>query len=213
MQAGLAIMMDGGFVRHKLRGALRRPVTADDIESLARTLSQHPKVSRYSLYRVFYYDALPFSGVSANPISRERTSFDNTPVARDMTRLLDRIEMKESFALRKGLLLLKGWKLTNRAERNLGPERVLQASDLEPNFSQKGVDMRIGLDIAWIAIKRLVETIILVTGDSDFIPAMKFARREGIKIVLYSFDHPIVRDLKAHSDIVLPGGEITLARE
>ncbi|MDT5157346.1 MAG: hypothetical protein QOH51_1703 [Acidobacteriota bacterium] len=44
--------------------------------------------------------------------------------------------------------------------------------------------MKIGLDVAWLASKSIVEKIILVMADSDLIPAMKFARREGVQVVL-----------------------------
>ena len=40
-------------------------------------------------------------------------------------------------------------------------------------MGQKGVDIRIGLDIARIAVKHIVDIIVLVTGDSDFVPVMK----------------------------------------
>lgn len=63
--------------------------------------------------------------------------------------------------------------------------------------------MRIGLDIAWLATKRLVDAIVLVTGDSDFIAAMKTARKEGIRIYLETLGHPVYVQLKAHADIVL----------
>jgi len=42
-----------------------------------------------------------------------------------------------------------------------------------------------------------------VTGDSDLVPAMKFARREGIKVYLKALGHPVRRELKAHADLVL----------
>jgi uncharacterized LabA/DUF88 family protein len=57
---------------------------------------------------------------------------------------------------------------------------------IEPNIRQKGVDMRIGLDIASLTLKKQVQVIVLVTADSDFIPAMKFARREGAQLVIDS---------------------------
>lgn len=49
---------------------------------------------------------------------------------------------------------------------------------------QKGVDMRIGIDIASITYKKHVDQIILIAGDSDFVPAAKMARREGIDFIL-----------------------------
>lgn len=79
----------------------------------------------------------------------------------------------------------------------------MQAQDLVPDIQQKGVDMRIGLDIATLALKRIVSGIVLVTGDSDMVPAMKFARREGLWIYLYTLGKPVRRELKVHADIVL----------
>lgn len=49
---------------------------------------------------------------------------------------------------------------------------------------QKGIDMKIGVDIASLALKGFVDKIVLIAGDSDFVPAAKLARREGIDFVL-----------------------------
>jgi len=63
------------------------------------------------------------------------------------------------------------------------------------------VDLRIGLDIAALTLKNHVEIIALVTGDSDFVPALKFARREGKQVFLYTLGHKIYPDLYAHADM------------
>lgn len=72
----------------------------------------------------------------------------------------------------------------------------------EPHLSlrQKGVDMRLGLDIAAIALKRLSDTIILIAGDSDFVPAAKLARREGVEIVLDPMWQEVSAELFEHID-------------
>jgi len=44
--------------------------------------------------------------------------------------------------------------------------------------------MKIGLDISSLAYKKQVDQIILIAGDSDFVPAAKHARREGIDFIL-----------------------------
>ena len=44
--------------------------------------------------------------------------------------------------------------------------------------------MRIGLDIASLAYEKQVNQLVLISGDSDFVPAAKLARREGIDFVL-----------------------------
>ncbi len=72
--------------------------------------------------------------------------------------------------------------------------------------------MRMGLDIAALALKRLVETVILVTGDADMVPAMRFARREGLRVGLCTLDHPrIRRELRAQADFILKWSPPALA--
>lgn len=48
----------------------------------------------------------------------------------------------------------------------------IQEGNLVLNMRQKGVDMKIGLYIASLAYKKLVDQIVLISGDSDFVPAV-----------------------------------------
>ena len=81
---------------------------------------------------------------------------------------------------------------------------TLEKTDIRPVFTQKGVDMRIGLDAAWLALKRIVDKVVLVTSDHDFIPAMKFVRREGLLVTIASIgpDTP-AGELRRHADFFL----------
>lgn len=65
---------------------------------------------------------------------------------------------------------------------------------------QKGVDMRIGLDIASLSYKKQVDQIILISGDSDFVSAAKLARREGIDFILDALHTNIKPNLFEHID-------------
>ncbi len=93
---------------------------------------------------------------------------------------LRNLAAKDFFAVRRGVLKFRGWK----------PKKIpiattpLADSDFAPDFEQKGVDMRIGLDMATWCETRAVDRIILVTGDTDCVPAMKYARKAGIQVVL-----------------------------
>ena len=60
--------------------------------------------------------------------------------------------------------------------------------------------MRIGIDIASLAYKKQVDQIILIAGDSDFVPAAKLARREGIDFILDPMGADIKADLFEHID-------------
>jgi len=72
--------------------------------------------------------------------------------------------------------------------------------DVRLPLKQKGVDMRIGLDIASLTLKKQVQTIILVAGDSDFVPAAKLARREGVQFILDPLWQSVKPDLFEHID-------------
>ena len=82
----------------------------------------------------------------------------------------------------------KGWNLKEERLKALlnGESSIadLVDADFELGLRQKGVDMRIGLDIASLSLKQQVSKIVLVSGDSDFVPAAKMARREGIEFIL-----------------------------
>jgi uncharacterized LabA/DUF88 family protein len=52
-------------------------------------------------------------------------------------------------------------------------------------YRQKQVDVWMAVDIVRLSLKRIVEHLIIITGDSDFIPAVKVAKEEGIKVHLW----------------------------
>lgn len=81
--------------------------------------------------------------------------------------------------------------------------RGLTPDDLRLGLRQKGVDMRIGIDITTLTLKKQVDTIILVTGDSDFVPAAKVARREGVEFILDPLWQSVNDDLHEHVDGVI----------
>ena len=112
----------------------------------------------------------------------------------------------ERIAVRRGTLAHQGWQLGYASVKAMlaGTKQSVVAQNIAPRIRQKGVDMRIGLDIASLALKRLVSTIVLVAGDSDFVPAMKLARREGLRVLLDPLGSSHVRpELKVHADLVI----------
>lgn len=112
------------------------------------------------------------------------------------------LKLMDHVAFRSGELSFDGWLVKKRSAADIiANSRGLTPADFEPDLKQKGVDMKIGLDVAWLASKSIVERMILVTADSDFIPAMKFARREGVQEVLVTLGHTSVKyGLKEHAD-------------
>ena len=128
------------------------------------------------------------------------------------TLLYDEIRHQPNFALRLGKVTKpkdSSWILKPKPQQRLlnGDITVsdLDDSDFLPNLRQKGVDMRIGLDIATLTLKKQADTIILVSGDSDFVQAAKLARREGVTFILDLLWQNVSSDLLEHIDRLRSG--------
>ncbi len=198
-----AILLDGGFVKKKLQSQHKRFPSERDIVDFCEELMQKPALRDKRLFRIYYYDAPPLEGSTSNPLDGSAVNFSNTLQAKQNRSLIDALEFMPDFAVRRGLLIQNGWKLGSSALRRLKSSAEVTARDLVPDITQKGVDIRIGLDIATLSLKRIVGTLVLVTGDSDFVAPMKFARKEGLTIYLECMGHGVRRELKAHADRVL----------
>lgn len=55
----------------------------------------------------------------------------------------------------------------------------------EDVYRQKQVDVWIAVDIVRLSLKRIIDHLVLVTGDADFVPAIKVAKEEGIRVHLW----------------------------
>jgi uncharacterized LabA/DUF88 family protein len=200
-----AILIDGGFIKKKLQGRNRHFPTVAEIEEEVARIKVHAALAAHSLLRVYYYDAPPASGIVKNPISNAPTDLSRSAHYASNIGLQQGLELQPDFAVRQGELVFRGWALGKSALNSItqnGP-RQLTARDFVPRIEQKGVDLRIGLDIARLSLGQLVHIIVVVTGDSDMIPAFKFARREGVRIYLDHMGHGVKRELKVHADLVL----------
>ena len=198
-----AIVLDGGFVIKKLENANKRFPNADDVEALCQQLQKRAELDKVDLLRIYFYHARPAKDILTNPIDKSQLNLGATPIYAKHESLLDTLELKPDFSVRLGETVTHEWRLGSSAMKALmKTPRPVQPGDLVPNVSQKGVDLRIGLDIARLALREMVQAIVVVTGDSDLIPAFKFARREGIRVYLDTLGHGVWRDLKAHADRV-----------
>jgi uncharacterized LabA/DUF88 family protein len=198
------LMLDGAFVKKKLERQLKHFPTVDDVVNFCTSVMAKPELKDTTLFRIYYYDAPPFEGSVTNPIDGSVTDFSTLAGTNRAKSLTDALELKPNFAVRRGLVNDAGWKLGIAALKSLAKgSRAITASDLVPDLRQKGVDMRIGLDIAFIALRKVADVLVLVTGDSDFVPAMKVARREGMRVYLEHMGHGVLRALRAHADLIL----------
>lgn len=202
MTISYAMLLDGGFIRYKL-STPKTPVDAAGISAFTAKVSALGCLQGMRLHRIYFYDSKPLQTAENKPLGGGKIDFGATAAAA-RNKSLQSLLMKEPFfALRFGELYLEGWRLRKKVLRKPGPNVSIGADDLEPNIRQKGVDMRIGLDIASLTLKKHAQVIVLVTADSDFVPAMKFARREGAQLVLVTLGHGVRDGLKEHADIVI----------
>jgi len=214
-----AILIDGGFFlrRYKyIRGFER----TDEPEVVAKNIVLYcfrhiQKINKYrsrydlpptELYRIFYYDAKPFDGDSKKPISGRSFSFKNTDQFKFRNKLFSNLKQQRKIALRLGFLKNSSrlWTINARHTKSLLSEKIklsdLTDDDLTYPLTQKAVDMKVGLDIATLAFKEQVDQIILIAGDSDFVPAAKFARKEGVDFILDPMMNNIDPSLHEHID-------------
>ena len=204
MERQYAVLLDAGFLRRKL-GTQAAPMTAQNVEDLVNKIKARAELLGMRLYRVFYYDAEPFTGTKTHPISNAVINFGATQMAIDCNTLLDELKVKPFFAVRLGELNFRGWKVSDAAlQAGAGGTATINAHNVSPNLQQKGVDMRIALDISSMTLKNQADVFCLVTGDSDFAPIIKFARSEGKQVFTYTLGHRVKPSLPIHSDLHIP---------
>lgn len=249
-------MIDGGFFIKRLGKLVGKPncdtpkSAADWAKKLCkrhvqRLIGENFKVERSRwldhVYRLFYYDAVPYDGIAHHPITNAQIQFGKTDNALFRNALFSERRRQRKFALRLGKVVKEdGWHVKNsemtkkllrtrdwlhlleagisrqapetldatkkdQLQKILDAWQSLTADDLRLGLRQKSVDMRIGIDITTLTLKKQVDTIILVTGDSDFVPAAKLARREGVEFILDPLWQSINDDLHEHVDGVACG--------
>ena len=208
----VAILVDGGFFTRRARHLWGERSATDCAELLHRYCMAHlhhregGRMVRDQLYRIFYYDCPPLDRNVYHPLLKTDICLKKEPLYTWMTDFQNELRSKRKVALRLGRLSDNGlgYVLSIDTVKKLC-NGTISVRDLNKGHfrlatQQKGVDMRIGLDISSMAYKRQVTKIILIAGDSDFVPAAKLARREGLDFVLNPMGNPINPDLNEHID-------------
>ncbi|MGH7608421.1 MAG: NYN domain-containing protein [Candidatus Dormibacteria bacterium] len=146
------------------------PQAAVDFERLVHTVAP----STRELLRAYYYDCPPH--VSEPSTEEERTR------QRNFDRFRQALERIPRFEVRLG-------KLARRTDGRTGAVR----------YEQKRVDLLLGIDIVRLASKRQIDELVIVAGDSDFVPALQVAKEEGVLCRLYHGKDPH-RELRQVAD-------------
>lgn len=214
----LAILVDSAFFLRRAKTiwghTLSDPtLLADDLIGYcldhAKHLCRKSPNFYYEVTKIFVYDCPPISKNLYHPLTQKNIDLSQTETFKGMTAYLDCLKYKRRVALRLGHLLDSGaeYHLKGKVTRKLcrGELKIedLSLDDFELELQQKGVDMKIGIDIATLALKKQVDAIVLIAGDSDFVPAAKLARVEGVDFILDPMWHPIADNLAVHVDGIM----------
>lgn len=202
-----AILIDGGFFKKRYSHLYGKKTALELADKMVEYTIDRLKKGEDDLYRIFYYDCEPSCYEGHYPVSKKNVKFALSQQTHFQLSFLDCLKSKRKVAIRLGELHEAGWTLKPIALKKV-LKSSLAISDLTDehytlSLTQKGVDMKMGLDIASLAYKRLVDKILLIAGDSDFVPAAKLARREGIDFVLDPMQNPIKPSLHEHVDGII----------
>jgi uncharacterized LabA/DUF88 family protein len=124
------------------------------------------------LIRAFFYFCRPYR--SSPPTTDENERYNKHQ------QFISRLQQMDRFELREGRLHYRG------KDQQTG----------RPIFEQKRVDVMMALDLVRVARSNQFQRAILLTGDSDFVPAINMAKDEGLEVVLY------YQRGSAHEDLV-----------
>ena len=182
----VAIFVDWESIRlgifEEAETKLTKKINYNQTDILIKFIKSFLDEQREEIYRIFFYLADPFGDILRG------VDYSKTPTYRHATSLMDRLAVTEFIALRKGSLVVRGFDKNNN-----------------PIFIQKKVDMLLGLDIAHVSYNKLVERVLILSADTDIVPAMKTARINGLQVILGicpDVQTDIHRELKEHSDII-----------
>lgn len=219
-----AIMIDGGFYLKKTY-AMNSQLTGKEaakrlIKYCYKHLNYQTKYEKThdiksqrtaeNLYRIFYYDAPLLDQQVFHPLTRKDISLAKTDFYTWKKDFLKALLDNRKIAFRLGELSSyeTGYSLKPKTLKKLfNPVSGLKIEDITENdfklnINQKAVDMKIGIDIATLSYKKLVDQIVLIAGDCDFAPVAKLARIEGIDFILDPMGNKVTDSLFKHVDMI-----------
>ena len=196
-------VVDGEFMRKRIIGLKAFYFDGSGIRNHCMThLTEGDE-----LVKILYYDSFPYTGKGEHPITGP-VDFSATPLVARKQQFLQSLRTTPNIHLRlgrsawqAGQWVLDAPRLGELVAGEITYENI-KAEDIYPDIRQKGVDMRMGLDLAAIAYKKLADMVVIISNDADFTPAVKVLREEGIKVILDPLWTRAAEDLRENIDYV-----------
>ena len=114
----------------------------------------------HEILRTYYYHCMPYRG--APPTQEDEARYQSRQ------RFITALKNLPRFEVRLGRLVIRG---TDAAGKRI--------------FQQKRVDTMIGVDMALVAAKGKITHAVVVSGDSDMVPAVEAAKSECVVVSLW----------------------------
>lgn len=135
-------------------------------------------------------DYLAFSEEIAEDDKRLRTYYYDCAPYQSPTPTADEKERKAAFDKWQQVL-----KRLERFEVRLGKLKRFTV-DGEPKYEQKMVDILMAIELVRLSVGGLIQRAVIITNDTDFIPAINVAKDAGVIVTLY-------RGASDHNDALL----------
>ncbi len=156
----VALLIDGGYLEKTLKNEFGQPRI--DYSKLSDRMGSH--VPDSTVIRTYYFHCLPHKGNP--PTQEENERFAKRQQFYEYLRGLPRWEVRMGY-------------LAKRSESN---GKVI--------YEQKQVDMLLGLTAVHLSAKSQISHIGILAGDSDYIPAIRMAKDDGVDIFLFHGQAP-----------------------
>jgi uncharacterized LabA/DUF88 family protein len=154
----IAVFIDAGYL-NKLAEATK-PKVKIDFAKIGPVLAQ---LVGGTLFRTYFYDCRPHQ--SSPPTDEERKRYAAN------YRFLDALRKIPRFVIREGRL-------------SKASVQCPKCGDIRSAFEQKGVDILLSIDLVKLAASGRIGKAVVITGDSDFVPAVRVAKEEMVLVYL-----------------------------
>ncbi|HHC4760476.1 TPA: NYN domain-containing protein [Escherichia albertii] len=220
-----AVLIDGGYFIRRIDYFLRKHFPGHELDSqqlvkiIWRIVKFHVEVPHgahadrepLELYRIYYYDCPPLDKQIKYPLP---DGDNKTPSTKNFkthapnvlrNKLHEELRKNRKTALRMGVLSNVGnWQIKEHTLKKLLRNEIqwseLTNDDFYYEYKQKAVDIKLGMDITILAHEKLVDVIVLIAGDADFVPAAKHARIKGVDFILDPMNQQVPPSLAEHVD-------------
>lgn len=163
MKSRTILLIDGENFLHKIKEVLKEAKTGGKRANLSRiniNFLLEKSLEEFNISRKLFYAA--------------KLHFNSETEVKSKELILQQRYLKTQLTKQEFEFIIGG----NVRSQKVGSKVI---------FREKGVDVKIAVDMVSFAVDKKVQTIILCSSDSDLQPAVQEAKRRGIKVVYLGF--------------------------